>query len=231
MPELSVIYQTPDLIVIEKPVGTPSASDPSGDPDAMSMTAALLSSQGEKNTLWLIHRLDRTVGGLLAFARTQTAAAELSSLIAGREAVKEYLAVVEGSPEPGVYRDLLYKDARQGKAFVVSSPRRGVKEAELICTPLASAPYRGTPLTLVSVRLLTGRFHQIRAQFSSRHTPLVGDGKYGSRIRETAHPALFCFHMTFPRKAPVDVYALPDLAAFPWNLFDKEKYPCAPTSE
>ena len=109
----------------------PSQSDPSGDKDAMTLTSELLRSEGSNPSLFLIHRLDRVVGGLMVFARTKEAAALLSSAVAERDMTKEYFAVVPGSPEGGVMEDYLYKDANLGKAFVTDRKRNGVKEARL----------------------------------------------------------------------------------------------------
>jgi len=199
----------------------PSQSDPSGDVDAMSATAELLCSLGESGALWLVHRLDRVVGGLLVFARTSRAAAELSSAFASEGVKKEYIAVAEGSPEGGTYVDVIYKDARAGKAFVVSRERRGAKRAELYCEPLSSRDGR----TLVRVALKTGRFHQIRVQLASRGTPLVGDGKYGSRDKGSRMPALFSCGLSFNYAGKnITASALPEITGYPWSLFDKENY-------
>ena len=116
--------------------------------------------------------------------------------------VKEYVAKVHGTPpESGIYTDLLFKDSRKNKVFVVKKSRAGVKEAKL--------QYRHLGEGLVHVRLFTGRSHQIRVQFSSRGFPLVGDHKYGSRAEETA-PMLFSCRITFPYKGNIHRYsALP----------------------
>ena len=92
---------------------------------------------------------------------------------------KDYFAVVHGRPaeEAGEYRDLLFRDKARGKSFVVTRPRKGVREAVLQYRLLAAAG----GLSLVRIRLLTGRTHQIRVQFSSRGMPLYGDRRYGGR--------------------------------------------------
>ena len=152
-----------------------------------------------------IHRLDKNVGGVMVYARSKAAAAALSKAIQNSEMVKEYVAKVHGTPaDSGILTDLLFKDSRKNKVFVVKKPRAGVKEAKL--------QYRHLGDGLVHVKLFTGRSHQIRVQFSSRGFPLVGDHKYGSRAEETA-PMLFSCRITFPYKGKIHRYcALPQWA-------------------
>ena len=222
---MKILFKDRAVVVIEKPIGTPSQSDPSGAPDAMSLTSEALRNMGERDSLWLVHRLDRVVGGVLAFARTREAAAILSAEIAEKSAIKEYFAVVEGAPVGGVLEHLIIKDARQSKAFIVDRSRAGVKTARLEYRTIATVETERGARTLVRVRLHTGRFHQIRAQLSHVHAPIVGDGKYGSRDGLARVPALFAASLCFAlrdRKYKVD--ALPPLESYPWSLFAPEVY-------
>ena len=122
--------------------------------------------------------------------------------------VKEYVAQVHGiPPESGDWEDLLWKDSRKNKVFVVKRQRGGVKKARLEFTRLTAGEQ-----SLVRVRLHTGRSHQIRVQFSSRGFPLVGDHKYGSRD-EKLQPMLFSCRITFPWKGKqMQFEKLPDWA-------------------
>ena len=122
--------------------------------------------------------------------------------------IKEYLAEVKGTPpETGDWEDLLWKDQKKNKVFVVKRQRGGVKKARLEFTRLTAGEQ-----SLVRVRLHTGRSHQIRVQFSSRGFPLVGDHKYGSRD-EKLQPMLFSCRITFPWKGkPMQFEKLPDWA-------------------
>ena len=151
----------------------------------------LLSAQlgGE---IYPVHRLDRQVGGVMVYAKTQRAAAELSRAIQQGTMIKEYLAVVRGGPEEdaGEMQDLLLHDARKNKSYVVSRMRAGVKKARLSYRVLVRKEDR----TLVQVRLFTGRTHQIRVQFASRQLPLLGDGRYGGGSGELA---LWSVRLTF----------------------------------
>ena len=218
---LEILHKDRHILVVKKPAGTPSQPDPTGAPDAMSLAKAALADQGESSDLWLVHRLDRVVGGILIFARTKAAAGELSSLFATHGAQKCYLAVTEGEAPAGELCDLLYKDAAKGKAFVVDRARAGVKEAKLIAEPLDLADTAVGPRGLVRVTLLTGRFHQIRAQLASRGASIVGDGKYGSRDKGARMPALYAYRLTFSLFGRDYVLrALPDTEAYPWSLFD-----------
>ena len=140
-----------------------------------------------------VHRLDLNVGGVMVYARTKAAAAALSRAIQSGEMVKEYVAMVHGTPpETGDWEDLLLKDPAKNKVFVVKRMRGGVKRARLEYRRLSA----GEP-SLVRIRLHTGRSHQIRVQFASRGYPLVGDHKYGARDEVTA-PMLFSCCITFP---------------------------------
>ena len=118
--------------------------------------------------------------------------------------------------------DYLIKDTRTARAHAVPKTRKGAKLARLRFEALAYTKDIDRVLTLVRVRLETGRFHQIRIQFSSRKMPLLGDGKYGSRTNKCAI-ALYAYRLTFPEKrGERTVCAWPELETYPWNLFDKE---------
>ena len=213
---MEILYLSKKFVVINKPVGTPSQKDPTGAPDAMSLTAEELSLRNQKSTLFLVHRLDRGVGGVLVFARTKAAAAAFSALLSSDNFVKEYLAICEGYAEGGTLTDLLFKDSITSKAYVVDRLRKGAKEAELSYIPLGF--YEGR--TLVKVRLKTGRFHQIRVQFASRGHSLVGDGKYGNKDNRAKAPALFAHRIAFECLGErVDVSIMPDTQKYPFSLF------------
>ena len=192
---MEILFSDKDIAVCVKPVGLDSE---------MEMPMALKETLGGE--IFPLHRLDKNVGGVMVYARTKAAAASLSKAIQSGDMVKEYVAKVHGEPEEsGVLTDLLFKDSRKNKVFVVKKARAGVKEAKL--------QYRHLGEGLVHVRLFTGRSHQIRVQFSSRGFPLVGDHKYGSRAPETA-PMLYSCRITFPyRGKTVQFSTLPQWAA------------------
>ncbi len=218
---IEFIHLEKDFLVINKPPLVPSQKDLSGDADAMTLTAEILKAKGENDKLWLVHRLDRVVGGLLVFARCAKAAAELSRLIADGALFKGYLAVAEGEAPGGVLSDFIYKDSSSGKAYAVKTERKGAKAAELVYKPLSFKNGK----TLVDIELRTGRFHQIRVQFSSRKMSLIGDKKYGNRDSLSKRPALFAYKLGFSYKGKAYSFkALPDLTLYPWNLYENDIY-------
>lgn len=183
---MEILYHDRQIAVCVKPVGLTSEDGAYGLPGVLRRELG-----GE---IFPLHRLDQNVGGIMVYARGKEAAATMSRLVQENRLVKEYLAVVSGSPQPGegILEDLLWKDSGKNKVFVVKRQRRGVKTAKLSYQVLQPGER-----SLVRVRLFTGRSHQIRVQFSSRGWPLVGDHKYGSRDTETA-PSLWSFRLTFP---------------------------------
>ena len=195
---MEILHTDADLVVCVKPVGLDSETE---------VPSALQATLGGQ--IFPLHRLDKNVGGVMVYARTKSAAATLSAVIQNGSMVKEYVAKVHGTPpQSGILTDLLFKDSRKNKVFVVKKARSGVKEAKLQYRLL-----EGGEESLVHVRLFTGRSHQIRVQFSSRGFPLVGDHKYGSRSKEAA-PMLFSCRISFPYKAKAYSFtALPDWAA------------------
>jgi 23S rRNA pseudouridine1911/1915/1917 synthase len=220
---IDIVYKSKNVVIINKPVGIPSQSDPTGDVDAMTLTARALADMGENASLWLVHRLDRVVGGLIAFARNQRAAADISRLIAGGKLIKEYLAVAEGELSgEGEMRDFIYKDARLSKAFTVAKGRAGVKEAVLNYKSLSVVQSENGAHSLLKICLVTGRYHQIRVQLASRSKSIVGDGKYGSRDKGTSTPALFSHRLAFTLgNEKIDVSENPDKSLYPWNLWSE----------
>ena len=194
---MDILYSDHNIAVIIKPVGLDSEQE---------IPTAITQALGGE--VFPIHRLDKNVGGVMAYARTKTAAASLSKAVQEGLMIKEYVALVHGMPpEAGDWEDFLFKDSRKNKVFVVKRERKGVKKARLEFKRLSEGEN-----SLVHVRLHTGRSHQIRVQFASRGFPLVGDHKYGSRDEATA-PKLFSCRLTFPYRGSTVVYdALPEWA-------------------
>ena len=186
---LEVLYSDKSIAVIAKPVGLLSEDGAVGE----SVCPLIRETLGVRE-VYPVHRLDRAVGGVMVYALTKKAAAALSAAVAENKLQKVYLAVVHGTPEPpaGEYTDLLFKDARKNKSYVVTRERKGVKRASLAYETLETVG----GLSLVRITLHTGRSHQIRVQFSSRKMPLVGDGKYGA-VDHAKEICLFSHALTF----------------------------------
>ena len=226
---MKIIHQTAEYVVVCKAAGEDSEHD---------LPEMLAEQNGDRATdYYVVHRLDQAVAGLLVLARNRVTAAELSRQLTENRLRKTYLCVVPGVPAPasGEMQDLLYKDKMKKKMFPVKRKRAGVKEASLRYHVLATklmnttvtsskqedtAAVSASQLTLIEVELQTGRFHQIRCQFAARKLPLVGDGKYGSRVR-SPHLALFCRQLSFydaKEKKECSFTAAPP-AEFPWEIF------------
>ncbi len=215
---MKVLYEDKFIIICEKPANVLS------EPSAGSDDIVTMASEHVHRPCYLVHRLDRNTGGAMVLSKMQKATGKLSEAIQKREFEKEYLAVIKGVPEEpeGIFKDLLFKDSQKNKTFVVKRERKGVKEASLEYKTLATAehPEHGN-ISLVRVKLHTGRTHQVRVQFASRKMPLLGDGKYGSRDNH-CETALWSHRLAF-RHPIVDEYveavSMPP-EEYPWNLFD-----------
>ena len=211
----TILYEDPHLLLVEKPVGV-SAQDAEGD-----CLPRRLNEQGY--TVKVVHRLDKPTGGVMAYARTDKAAAALSALVGQHDLFqKEYLAVVQGCPneKQGELTDLLYHDVRRNKSFVVNRPRKGVREAKLHYTVLETATVEDDTFSLIKVRLYTGRTHQIRVQFASRKMPLYGDSRYGGI--KGALLGLWSYRLTLPHPVRGDALSAesnPPLDTAPWCYF------------
>ena len=200
---MEILYSDKQLAVIVKPVGVDS------EHEVPVLLAEILGGD-----VFTIHRLDKNVGGVMAFARTKAAAAALSRAVQEGSMVKEYVAMVHGvPPQKGDWTDLLFKDSSKNKVFVVKKERKGVKKARLEYVRLTDSDP-----SIVRILLHTGRSHQIRVQFSSRGFPLLGDHKYGARD-ESAAPQLFSCRISFPFGGKQHCYtALPEWANSPLYL-------------
>lgn len=194
---MEILFSDRDIVLCVKTVGLDSE---------IQVPQALKEVLG--GDIYPVHRLDKNVGGVMVFARTKAAAAQLSKAIQEGSLIKEYVALVHGTPpENGDWEDLLWKDSGKNKVFVVKRMRGGVKKARLEFTRLAAGEE-----SLVRIRLHTGRSHQIRVQFASRGYPLVGDHKYGARDFFPA-PMLFSCKLTFPYRGSLREFeVLPDWA-------------------
>ena len=194
---MEILYSDKKIVACVKPVGLDSEKE---------VPAALRETLGGE--IYPVHRLDKNVGGVMVFARRKESAAALSRAIQEGKLVKEYVALVHGTPpEKGDWEDLLFKDSSKNKVFVVKKERKGVKKARLEFTRRSEGPE-----SLVHIRLYTGRSHQIRVQFASRGYPLVGDHKYGARDAFPA-PMLFSCRITLPYEGrELTLEAWPDWA-------------------
>lgn len=219
---MNVLYEDNHLLVVEKPYGVPSQADSSGDDDMLTLCKAYIKTRYDKPGevyLGLVHRLDRPTRGVMVFARTSKAAARLGKQMQAGEFDKTYMAVLTKSPaqKVGELTDYLLKDTDKRIAGVVDEDTPGAKKAVLEYEVLA----KKDGLTLVKIKLISGRFHQIRAQFAHIGCGVYGDMKYGKRdIKEKLalfasevclnHPTKgerMCFGLT-PTHFPFDMFGV-----------------------
>ena len=206
---MEIIYQDKDIVVCIKPAGVLSTDEPGGVPDLV--RAAI----GDTNVR-TVHRLDQTVSGLMVLARRSKAASELSRQIREGQFEKEYLAVIHGDPidDSGTYHDLLWRDKQERKTYIVQESGKDVQEAVLDYQVVR----RNEDMTRVRIRLHTGRTHQIRAQFSGRGLPLVGDKKYGVP-EDDCNIALWSYRLAFlhPYSGKPMEFTMEPPKIYPWS--------------
>lgn len=219
-----ILFEDSDILVIRKPAGIATQAARIGQMDVVSELKNYLAAQSRRNGqpgkvpyLGVIHRLDQPVEGVLVFGKTHCASAALNEQLKNRMLHKRYFAAVCGRPSlsENLITDYLLKDG--GMAKVTASPRAGAKKAVLhyklldICSVEIGARHDtmeawGAPVevSLLDIRLLTGRFHQIRAQLSHMGCPLLGDQKYGTEMSalissslQISDTALCAYHLDF----------------------------------
>lgn len=199
--DIKILYEDTDLIVCVKPAGVAAETKKITQQDMVSILRNYRSRQKEEAYIGLIHRLDQPVEGILVFAKHTAAAAALSRQLAKGAFTKYYLAVAQGAmpKQQGVLEDYLKKDGRRQTAYIADIADPQAKRAQLqyqvletiTCTDLEDCflsdfAYmdRDTVLSLVKIKLVTGRFHQIRVQMAHLGTPLAGDFKYNQRCTQ-----------------------------------------------
>ncbi len=190
--QTKILHEDNDILVVHKPAGLAVQSARIGQADVVSeLKKYLAKSAGSNPYLGIIHRLDQPVEGVLVFAKNPKAAADLSRQLQGDDFCKEYLAVVCGKLENTQGELVDYLEKENGMA-VVTSPEKGKKSvlqyqvikhvnAHVIAESAMQENRSGEEqISLLRITLKTGRFHQIRVQFSNNGCPLLGDKKYGA---------------------------------------------------
>ena len=216
--DLTIVYEDRSLLLCVKPVGVLSEDSENG----ASMPRLLrqhYAARHQPDYIATVHRLDKITGGLMLFSRQKAATGKLIAAVAEHRVEKEYLAVLRGHPaeKEAELTDLLFRDAAKNKSYVVKRMRKGVREAKLSYRVLGET----NELTLVRVRLYTGRTHQIRVQFSARGLPLLGDIRYGSKDANCS-AALWSYRLALTHPVTgerIDVIQQPP-KQYPWDLFD-----------
>jgi len=172
-----ILFEDNHLLVVQKPVNVPVQEDNTGDIDLLTFLKNEIKIRYKKPGnvyLGLVHRLDRPVGGVMIFAKTSKAASRLSDSLRKHSIDRKYLAVIRGNPpnNKGMLEHFLVKNTSENKVHIVS------KHAALEYETLGKTKN----MSLVSVKLHTGRPHQIRVQLSAVGCPLYGDQKYGHKV-------------------------------------------------
>ena len=198
MENLKVIFEDNHIIVVEKKPNIPSQSDKTGDIDILTIVKQYIKEKYNKPRnvyLGLVHRLDRTVGGVMIFAKTSKAASRLSNQVREKVFKKKYLAVVDGrfKEKEGSLEDYLYKDERNNTSRVVNREKKNSKLAKLDYKELVYNKVKD--LSLLEINLHTGRHHQIRVQLANAGHSIFGDQKYGKR-GQGKQIALWAYELT-----------------------------------
>ena len=205
-PKLNIVYEDENILLVDKRPGL--AVHPHDGAEYGRTLIDHIQSYLYQKREWrpreenaftpaLCNRIDRNTGGIVIAAKTAEVLRVLNQKIKDREMDKRYLAIVEGTPKPttGSLKGYLFKDAKKNRVFVTDTPQPGAKTCQTNYKVLQSA--KG--LSLVECELITGRTHQIRAQFAHAGHPLLGDGKYGKLDKrfDRNYQALYSYKLTF----------------------------------
>ncbi len=201
-PQIEILKEDNDILVCRKPAGIPVQTAKMGQQDMISLLKNHRATEREIPEIYVVHRLDQPVEGVMVFAKNPRAAAALSRQIQGKTVDKYYRALVEGVPDPaeGRLEDYLLRDGKTNTSRVVTSKTAGAKKADLSYRvleireeeqgestgrlPGGTEDIRAVEgsarriVSLLEIRLETGRHHQIRVQMAHAGHPLVGDKKY-----------------------------------------------------
>jgi len=225
--KVEILFEDNHLLVVNKPVNMPVQEDESEDPDLLSYLKQYIKEKYNKPGnvfLGLVHRLDRPAGGVMVYARTSKAASRLSEQLRKGEFHKSYLAVVNHKPpeHSGSMRHFLIKNRKTNIVSATSVKKDGGKEALLDYKVLGNSQ----GLSLVRIKLHTGRSHQIRVQMATSGCPLWGDQKYGKDSAKVGQQlALWAVKLVFRhpvRDERMEFICLPP-KKFPWNAFPPVK--------
>jgi 23S rRNA pseudouridine1911/1915/1917 synthase len=219
--KIRIIYEDNHLLIVEKPVNIPVQGDNTNDTDLLSILKQDLKERYNKPGeayLGLVHRLDRPVGGIMVFAKTSKAASRLSEKIRTRIFKKTYLTVVRGKPgkNSDTLVNYLLKNTETNTVLVVRDGTKDAKEAILDYEVIKA----NGSLSMLKIRLHTGRPHQIRVQLSYIGHPIYGDQKYGAQVNEIGQLiALWAYSISFIHPVTKEELAFlcepPD--KYPWN--------------
>ena len=221
---IPIVYEDNHLLVVVKPPNMPTQADASGDPDLHSTMKQYIAEKYNKPGavyLGLVHRLDRPVGGLVVLARTSKAADRLSAQVREKTLARQYVAAVRGStPGRMELNDWLLKDERTNTVRAVAAGTPGAKDARLVYEKAGEAD----GLSLIRVKLFTGRSHQIRVQTSHSGFPIWGDARYGAG-KPGEQIALWGAHLGLvhpTKKEEMQFTAMPPADTRPWRGFGEE---------
>jgi RluA family pseudouridine synthase len=206
---LPILFQNDDVVAVDKPAGVACAHGREGEDSTLSAASAGLGQR-----LWVVHRLDKEVSGVLLFARNAEAHRRLNRQFDMRLVRKEYFAVAHGAVRAD--RGTIRKPLREfGSGRMGVDARRGKKSLTAF-----SVSERLGAFTALTVRPVTGRRHQIRAHLYSIGHPVVGDGKYGDRGsqgkfgRLMLHARLISFDLPSGERINVESPLPADITAF-----------------
>ena len=221
--KIPILFEDNHLLVVEKPVNIPVQEDSSGDNDLLTMLKKDIKIRYQKPGnvfLGLVHRLDRPVGGVIVFAKTSKAASRLADGMRKKNFDRGYLAIVRGVPKKKkeMLEHYLFKDTKRNKVHAVSANHKNAKKAVLEYETIASTE----DLSLLAVRLHTGRSHQIRVQLAASGLPFYGDQKYGQHVNRPGQQiALWAHTLAFPHPTTQELeeFKSNPPTEYPWNLF------------
>ncbi len=228
--ELTVLYEDNHVIVVLKPQNVPCCPDETGDTDLLTMVKDYIKVKYNKPGeafVGLVHRLDRPTGGVMVFAKTSKAAARLAEELKQGEMEKRYYAVVVGKPRESSRLQLTHYLLKNSEKNIVKTVPMAIAGAKIAVLDYTTVEEKNG-LTLLDIRLHTGRAHQIRVQMSAIGNSIFGDQKYGAgKSPEGFNLALWAVELRFihpTTREKMTFRIFPPTEEVPWKYFDISRH-------